>query len=812
VSSPSSLLDLATAIADGAPVDWQAAEQAAATEGERRLVRKLRLIAVVGRVPQPDAPGGGSTRRDGSAGESSIAPSELAHASTWGPLRIIELIGRGTFGTVYRAWDPRLEREVALKVLGASRDSDEARAMKVIHEGCLLARVRHPGVITVYGAERVGGQAGIWMELIHGRTLEEELRARGRFDLDQALRIGIELSDALATIHQAGVIHRDIKSQNVMRDSTGRLVLTDFGAGCEIHELSDGQSLELIGTPLCVAPEVLEGQIATPQGDVYSLGVLLYHVVTGTYPVTGRTLQEVRQAHAACARLSLRDVRPDLPREFVDIVDRALHPDPRKRFSSAGDLRGALLSVTPTRRRRGSRRLLAGAAAVLIVLAGIGPVRVSMTDPPPVIAVLPLKNLSGEPGSEDLVDGLTDEIIHNLTGIEGLQVRSRTSSFVFKNRPRNIREVGRQLAATYVVEGSVLRVGDTLRVNAQLVRVQDDTPFWSTQFDRHFKDIFAIQEEISRSIVTQLRVKLMRGERRYDTNLAAYEHYLNARSLVGRVMAARKAAEAFERVIAADPWFAPAYAGLATALYQMSNQRQAYARMRAAAERAIQLDPLLAEAHTAMGVVHARDRQWAEAEASFRRAIALNGSLPFTYTRFVNTTLLPQQRFDEALGYLRRALRIDPLSSEVRWSMAWVQVSAGRYQEAIENCRHVLAVDPDHPFTHWVLARALLQTGEVEEAVKIFENDPQSGGLLGYAYSIGGDRTKAQAVAGRISGLPGEEALVYAGLGDKNRTYEALEQMVASNDMRIGLYLTYPEFALLRDDPRLRTLRKKLGL
>jgi TolB-like protein/tRNA A-37 threonylcarbamoyl transferase component Bud32/Flp pilus assembly protein TadD len=814
VSGSESLLGLATALVDGTPVDWQGAEQAAATKSERALVAKLRLIAAVAQERiNPSCGSRGTSAQEGEAAdECLILSSDSAPVAEWGPLRIIEQIGRGAFGNVYRAWDPRLEREVAVKILRQSGAGGEARARTIIHEARLLARVRHPGIVTVYGAERVDGNAGIWMEFIHGGTLEAELRTKGASDVDEALRIAIELSDAVATIHKAGVIHGDITSQNVMRDSTGRLVLTDFGAGCEIHELSDGQAYELVGTPLYVAPEVLEGEVTTPRSDIYSLGVLLYHLVTGTYPVNGRTLPEVRQAHAAGARQQLHAVRPDLHGEFVEIVERALDPDPHKRFSSAADLRRALVSVARTYRTGWTRRRWAVAAAVLVVLVGIGSLRVSLTNQAPAIAVLPLKNLSTEAGSDDLVDGLTAEIIHSLAAIDGLEVRSGTSSFAFKDKPRALREVGRQLGVTFVVEGSVLRAGDTLRVNAQLVRVADDTPLWSARFDRPFKDIFAIQDEISRSIVTQLRLKLALGHRRYDTNLAAYEHYLNARSLVGRVTAAQKAAEAFERVIATDPWFAPAYAGLATALYQLSNQRQAYTRMRGAAERAIQLDPLLAEAHTAMGVVHARERQWAKADASFQQAIALNGNLPFTYARFVNTTLLPQRRIDEALGYLRTALRIDPLSSEVRWSMAYVQISAGRYQEAIENCRHVLTTDAEHRLARWLLARALLQVGEVDEGLKIFENDPGSGGLLAYAYALNGDRMKAQAVAERLSGVPGEEALVYAGLGDKNRTYEALERMLAVNDMRTGLYLTYPEFSLLRDDPRVMTLRKKLGL
>ena len=263
-------------------------------------------------------------------------------------MKIIEHVGRGTFGDVYRAWDSRLDREVALKVLRRTERDDQAHFSTVIQEGRLLARVRHPNVVTVYGAERVDGRVGVWMEFVHGQTLEQELREGGPFDVDRVVRIGIELSGALSTVHRAGLIHRDVKTHNVMCDRDGRLVLTDFGAGCEVEDTADEQARELAGTPVCVAPEVLAGRPATARTDVYSLGVLLYHLVTGTYPVHGRSLKDIREAHAHGARTPLAGARPDLPPAFVGIVDRALDPNPDSRYDSPEALGSKLaLLVAP---------------------------------------------------------------------------------------------------------------------------------------------------------------------------------------------------------------------------------------------------------------------------------------------------------------------------------------------------------------------------------------------------------------------------------------------------------------------------------
>jgi serine/threonine-protein kinase len=820
VATDEPLLDVAAALSDGTGVDWESAAQSITNDDERRLLAELRFIAGVARLTPGDTSG--------------FVPG--SPVSTWGPLKIIEQVGSGTFGDVYRAWDSRLDREVALKILRRKEPDDQGNASTVIQEGRLLARIRHPNIVTVYGAERIGGQVGVWMEFVQGKTLEEELRDGGPFDVDRVIRIGVELAGALSTVHRAGLIHRDVKAQNVLCDRDGRLVLTDFGAGCQL-EGADDQRRELTGTPVCVAPEVLAGLAATPQSDVYSLGVLLYHLLTGTYPVFGRSLKDVREAHAHDTRLPLAAARPDLPGAFVQVIDRALSPNPDDRYDSPDALGSALSALIPpgvdepataavaTGVRRRWRSIAIG--TVLAVAAGVGAAALWWTSETPTIAVLPFKNLSADPNSEYFVDGLTTEIIRNLSMIDGLDVRSHTSSFTFKDKPRDIRDVGSQLQANLVVEGSVLRADGRLRINAQLVRVADDTPLWSGRFDRELKDIFAIQDEISRSIVNELRLTLGRGQRRYDTNVDTYDLYLRARAHVGYVSPAegRAAADLFDQVIAQDPAFAPAYAGLADAWAAMSINRadgavrpdEAFAVMKPAAERALQLDPLLAEAHAARGVVLARDRQWADAEAAFRRAIALNENISSMRTNFVTSTLWPQGKVNESVSQLRAALRRDPLSVDVQALLAYLLVSAGRYEESIEIGRDIVpsaaAADDGLNHARQVLARALLQHGKTAEAVQRLERlGSGSDSFRGYAYAKTGRLAEARSLAAQRQNFPASLVIIHAGLGETDSAFAALERMAAEKDPRVGIYLTYPELASLRADPRMGAFRRKLGL
>jgi serine/threonine protein kinase len=350
------LAELAEAILEGHAVDWQAVESAVPA-ARRPLLHQLRLLADVVALHR------------------SLPSAELPRP--WAHLKLLERVGQGAFGEVFLAWDSRLDREVALKLLRPDAETEATASSSVIEEGRLLARVRHPNVITVYGAERVAGQVGLWTEFVRGRTLEQWIREQGPLSAQEATAVGIDLCGALAAVHGAGLLHRDIKARNVMREAGGRIVLMDFGAGRESAALaSNGLAT---GTPLYLAPEVFEGHPASARSDIYSLSVLLYFLVTGSYPVPGRSLEEIREAHRQGRRILLRDARPDLSEAFVDAVEKGLVADPAARHETAGAFHRALrktqgsgVLALPHAARAPRRRLSRGAlaaTAILVVVA-----------------------------------------------------------------------------------------------------------------------------------------------------------------------------------------------------------------------------------------------------------------------------------------------------------------------------------------------------------------------------------------------------------------------------------------------------------
>jgi TolB-like protein/Flp pilus assembly protein TadD len=493
---------------------------------------------------------------------------------------------------------------------------------------------------------------------------------------------------------------------------------------------------------------------------------------------------------------------------IIDLPKGGYKPQVRRNPVSASTLPSPPGTSAPDVRARLPRRVWLSAALACLTLAALFWWRLHQNANIP-IAVLPLNNLSQDPANEYFTDGLTGEIIRNLSIIDGLAVRSQTSSFLYKGKPHNVHDAGRQLDAEYILEGSVLRSGQQLRINAQLVRVRDDFPLWSAKYDRELNDVFAIQDEISRGIVNSLRLKLGRGRRRYETSVEAYDLYLRARTFGADL---RRAMQAFREAIARDPSFAPAYAGLASAhayrsgfdKFDQAQRADVMSQMRAAAEKAIQLDPLLAEAHGALGMVYACDAQWSQAEKSFRRAIELDPGDSVVRQQFSGNLLLPLGRIKEAVAQMRLAEKSDPLSSFIQDRLARTLFIAGHYNEAVAHCEKP-CVD------------ALLLQGRAAEAIPILEArykgdlSASGSGELGRAYALAGRREDAEKIAA-VQWRPIEQAGIFIALGDKDRAIEALNRGIPLGPVRIGRDLTHPEFSPLRGDPRIKALRKKVGL
>ena len=354
----SRLSELAEAVADGRPFDWTLAEAIAASDDDRAAVAAYRGLAEMGEIFATAAR---------TAGRSSESRLVLPPGTSWGALRILEHVGRGRFGDVYRAWDPALDRHVALKLIASDERLDTGDS-QVVEEGRMMARVRHPNVVTIHGAQRIDHITGLWMEFVDGRTLEAELADRGPFTADELAVVGRQVCDALTAVHDAGLVHRDVKASNVLRDTMGRVLLGDFGTGREL-EVEAGERTGLVGTPAYLAPEIFAGEAATPQSDIYSLGVLLFHLATGEYPHDTRSLRALRDAHSQSQPQSLREIRPDLPLRLVEVIETALEADPARRYHTVTQIaRGLAAGAGRTVRRRTAMLIL----GVTVAVAALG--------------------------------------------------------------------------------------------------------------------------------------------------------------------------------------------------------------------------------------------------------------------------------------------------------------------------------------------------------------------------------------------------------------------------------------------------------
>jgi TolB-like protein/Tfp pilus assembly protein PilF len=831
------------------------------------VIRQLRVLADLAVLHRslpadPDAPLSRRLRE----------PLATPAIGKWGHLSLLERLGGGTFGEVYRAWDPELEREVALKLLRPGESPEDPLASRIAREGRLLARVRHPNVITVYGVGAHEGRVGLWMELVRGATLEQTLGARGPFSAREAAIIGVDLCRALAAVHSAGLIHRDVKAQNVMREDGGRIVLMDLGTGREAgaaeHALAD-----MAGTPLYLAPEVLDGAPASARTDVYGLGVLLYHLVTGTFPVRATTLEELRDGHARGKSVRLRDVRADLPTTFVNVVDRAIAHDAAVRYDSAGALEADLVraldaTVLPRaeapaaieRPRRAIRWRTWGAAAALIVLAAAAGLlwptmrggRTPAVAPPTIrsIAVLPLANLSGDPSQEYFADGMTEELIAQLGTLAGLDVISRTSVMQFKGSSKPLPDIARMLNVDAVLEGSVIMLAGTgggdpapprnVRIHARLIAAGTDTRLWDRTFEAVIDDVLSLQSRVAKAVAEGIKLRLsdaqqaaLAGGGRQIRNFEAFDLYLRGRyywNLRTRDDLNRSI-DYFKKAIEADPNFAAAHAGLSDAyvllgaLYAMPFD-ESLAAARAAVTRALALEDSLAEGHASLAVIQDNQLEWQAADASFTRALQLNPGFARAHHWYA-AHLAQRGRFAEALAAIQRASELDPLSPSVQTQRAAILFLSRRYDETIEQAAKALRLDPRFARAHLFIAEAHTLKREFERALDAIDKAASAGGrtaeldaFSGCTNAMAGREKEARAVADDLiqryqstrDGSPVGIGMVYACLRDADRSIEWLQRARTVRDPWLAYLAVSPFFDSLRQDARFAALVAELGL
>jgi TolB-like protein/tetratricopeptide (TPR) repeat protein len=859
------LLPLAESIADGSPVDWESAETHATAE-EREIIRELRVLADLALLHRslPADPGephasGGSTTAPAPGMTAAVLDTTAPAIGNWGHLALVERLGGGTAGEVYRAWDRQLECDVALKLLRVNEASNDPHSSPIVREGRLLARVRHPNVITVHGVAVHEGRFGLWMELVRGATLEQLLARRGPFSAREAALIGIDLCRALAAIHAAGLIHRDVKAQNVMREDGGRIVLMDLGTGREIDSGRRHTMADLAGTPLYLAPEIFAGGAASERTDLYSLGVLLYHLVTGTFPVRAAAIGELTERHAKGAGVRLRDARADLPTRFVQVIDRATARDPQGRYASAGALEADLAAAlgddhasasadgaagNRAAGKAGWRRggaVLATLAAVLALVAIGWPVMRGRIAPSGVsgtitsIAVLPMANLSGDPSQEYFADGMTDALIGDLAKIRPLRVISRTSIMQYKGTNTPLLEIANALNVDAVLEASVLRSGDRVRVSADLVHVASDRHVWADTYERDVRDVLALQSDLARTIAREVKIQLAPQQAGFGAaspvDPAAYDAYLQGRYYWNkrRLRDLRTGLEYFQRAVSLDPAFARAYAGIADSHNLLIGEfppRVTYARAKAAALKALELDQDLAEAQTSLAFAKfVFDRDLSGAEDGFRRAIDLNANYALAHHWYAEY-LSAMNRPLDAKREIEIARTLDPLSTSVRGSNGSILYMAREYDRAIAHFRTSLDLQPDDAEAHYYLGLLYAQKRMLAEATAEMRQALAQAGrsqtvMAGAAYvaAVAGRTAEAMATIRELDKLsqeqwvdPGNFAVIYAALGDRDNAVKWLRK--AFEDRAPGLMWASVDPALdsVRSDLRFVELMRALGL
>jgi eukaryotic-like serine/threonine-protein kinase len=784
---------------------------------------------------------------------------DKAVGQTLGHYCIVEKIGAGGMGKVYRARDEHLARDVAIKVLPHGSLTNESARRHFHKEALILSQLNHPNVATIHDFDTQEGVDFLVMEYIPGITMSEKVAAASLPE-KEVLRLGVQLAEGLAAAHERGIIHRDLKPGNVRLANDGRLRILDFGlaklklpvtAGATEESLSETQTIA--GTLAYMAPEQLLGGKIDERTDIHGAGFVLYEMAAGL-----RTFCEVERSQLIGAILHRPPrpptaVNPRLSAELERIILKCLEKDPENRYQSARELAvdlrrlarekepGHLVTEVPANARLvpiiRNKAVFATAGSIVIVLliaATFWLVRAKKPPTPfritPSIAVLPFADLSQEKDQEYFSDGLAEELLDSLVKVQGLRVAARTSSFQFKAKNEDLREIGQKLNVATVLDGSVRKQGQRVRISAQLIEVSNGYHLWSETYDRDLTDIFAVQEEIAQSVAGSLRLTLL-GEKVPSpraTNVEAYNAYLQGKYFYARPTKENldKAIAYYGRTISLDPSYAPAWAALSRAHslqgghFDPARLHEEYSSAREAAERALALDPSLAEAHAAVGQIEQYyDWDWAGAEASYQRALALEpGNAEVVQGAADLAATL--NHFDEALLLSRRAAELDPLRASTHNALAFNAWWAGQLDEAEAAVRKGLEVDPQFPWLHMVLSRVYLARSRPREALAEAGRDPTPEFRLqelALAYHALGQKQKSdRALAELITKYQKYSAFqiaeVYAFRGEADAAFTWLERAYVERDGGLTFTKGDPLLASLQSDPRYSAFLRKMRL
>jgi eukaryotic-like serine/threonine-protein kinase len=777
---------------------------------------------------------------------------------TLGHYRLIEKIGAGGMGVVYRAKDERLDRDVAVKVLPSGALADEGMRTRFHKEALALSRLNHPNVATIHDFNTEGGVDFLAMEYIPGVTLGQNVPSGGLPE-QEVVRLGRQAAEALEAAHEQGLIHRDLKPGNIMVTPKGLVKLLDFGlakllrpSGPADKTLTFAGSESFSGTLAYMSPEQLEGFPSDQRTDIHALGIILYELATGQRLYAQEAPSQVVEAilHRKPEFPKTRD--PHLSEGLERIIFKCLEKNPADRYASARELiadmerlgSGDLTGMIAAKTMRGSRRSpwrkpapLAAAAALgltaFLLGLNVGGVREVLTGRPKAprvqsLAVLPLKNLSQDPDQDYFADGITDALITELGRVGSLRVISSTSVGRYKKTLAPLPQIAKELNVDMIVEGSVQRAGDKVLITAKLIRPSDERLLWGKSFNRSVGDVLALQSEMAGAITNEIGVRLseeatLQLVKRRTVNPLALDAYLKG-VFTGDI-------EHFVQAIKIDPDFAQAYTKTAAAyfysgLFGAIPPLEAFSKMKAAALKALEKDDTLGEAHGFLAVAYLHnDLNWVAAEKEFKRAFVLNPSLAEIHHLYAHY-LMAMNRIEESLSEIKLAEALDPFSWDKSQCFGWHCLFAKGIDEAIMEALDGVRADPKNSWAHVILGWAYEQKSMVNEAIDEFkavlgESKDSSQPLAGLAhvYAVSGRKKEALEILDKLfekskrTYVPAYDiAVVYEGLGDDAKTFEWLTKAYEERSGFLVYIKCDRRFDRIRSDPRFEGLIRQIGL